>query len=74
MKLITAEVVDGKIVVPSEIGEGSRVAVLAEDDKEPVALSSREEEELSEAMAQIDSGQHVDGWTLLEELKAKSRV
>lgn len=74
MKLITAEVIDGKIAVPPEIGEGSRVAILAADDEEPVALSSREEEELSKAMAQIDSGQYVDGWTLLEELKAKSRV
>ncbi|MEM7483551.1 MAG: hypothetical protein AAF481_20520 [Acidobacteriota bacterium] len=74
MKLVTAEVIDGKINVPPEIGEGSRVAILAADDGEPVALSSSEEAELSEALAQIDSGQYVDGRTLLEELKAKSRV
>ncbi len=74
MKLITAEVIDGKIAVPPEIEEGSRVAILAADDEESVALSSREEEEFSEAMAQIDSGQSVDGWSLLEELKAKSRA
>ena len=73
MKLVTAEVIDGKIEVPPEIGEGSRVAMLAADDEEPVALSSGEEEELSRALAQIDSGQYLDGWALLEELKAKSR-
>ena len=74
MKLVTAEVIDGKIEVPPEIREGSRVAILAADDEEPVALSSSEEEELSQALAQIDSGQYLDGWTLLEEIKAKSRA
>ena len=66
MKLITAEVVDGKTSVPPEIDEGSRVAILAVDNGEPVTLSAKEEEELGAAMAQIDSGQYVDGWTLLE--------
>lgn len=74
MKLVTAEVIDGKIEVPPEIGEGTRVAILATDDEEPVALSSSEEEELSQALAQIDSGQYLDGWALLEGLKAKSRA
>ncbi len=74
MKLVTAEVIDGKVEVPPDIGEGSRVAVLAADDGEPVVLSPTEEEELSEAMAHIDSGQYVEGWTLLEGLKTKSRV
>lgn len=61
-------------VAPPEIREGSAVAVLAAADGEPVALSSNEEQELSDAMAQIDSGQYVDGWRLLEELRVKSRV
>ncbi|MEM8960793.1 MAG: hypothetical protein AAGD38_04880 [Acidobacteriota bacterium] len=74
MKLITAEVIDGKITVPADVTEGSRVAILATDDDGPVVLSAREEEELSEAKAQIDSGQFVDGRVLLEEIKAKSRA
>lgn len=74
MKLVTAQVVDGRIEVPPEIGDGSRVAILATDDEEPLTLSPSEEQELSEALAEIDTGRYVDGWTLLEELKAKSRV
>lgn len=74
MKLVTAEVIDGKVAVPPEIREGSRVAVLAADDDEPVSLSSSEEQELSEAMEAVDSGQYVDGWRLLEELRVKSRA
>ncbi|RMH21184.1 MAG: hypothetical protein D6696_06420 [Acidobacteria bacterium] len=74
MKLVTAQVVDGRIEVPPEIGEGSRVAILAADDDEPFALSPAEEQELSEALAEIEAGRYVDGWTLLEELKAKSRA
>lgn len=74
MKLVTAEVIDGKITVPPEIRDGSRVAVLAADDGEPVRLSTSKEQELSEAMAEINSGQYIDGWTLLEDFKAKIRA
>ncbi len=74
MKLVTAQVIDGRIEVPPEIGDGSQVAILATDDEAPFALSPGEEQELSEALAEIDAGRFVDGWKLLEELKAKSRA
>ncbi len=73
MKMITAQVVDGRIEVPPEIGEGTQVAILATDD-EPFVLSPGEEQELSAALAEIDAGQFVDGWQLLEELKGKNRA
>ncbi len=73
MKLITAQVVDGRIEVPPEIGDGSQVAILAVDD-EPFALSPGEEQELSAALAEIDAGRYVEGWKLLEELKSKSHA
>ena len=72
MKLVTAQVVDGKIEVPPEIVDGSQVAILAADDEEPFVLSAIEERALSEALAEIDAGRYVDGWALLDELKAKS--
>ncbi len=74
MKLVTAQVIDGKIEVPPEIVDGSQVAILAADDEAPFALSPGEEEELSEALAEIEAGRYVDGWKLLEELKAQSRA
>ncbi len=74
MKLVTAQVVDGRIEVPPEIVDGSQVAILAADDDAPFALSPGEEQELSAALAEIDAGRYVDGWKLLDELKAKSRA
>ncbi len=74
MKLVTAQVVEGRIEVPPEIADGARVAILAPDDGEPFALSPEEEEELSEALAEVRAGRYVDGWHLLDELKAKNRV
>ena len=73
MKLVTAQVVDGRIEVPPEIVDGSQVAILATDEDAPFVLSPGEEQELSAALAEIDAGRYVDGWELLEELKAKSR-
>ncbi len=74
MKLVTARVVNGSIDVPPEIADGSQVAILATDGEEPVELSAAEERELSEAVADIDAGRYVDGWDLLDQLKAKSRA
>ena len=71
MKIVTAKVMNGRIEVSPEIVDGSQVAILAPDDGEAVALSPREEEELSEALADIQAGHHIDGWSLLDELKAK---
>ncbi len=74
MKLVTAQVIDGRIEVSPEIVDGSQVAILAADDEVPFALSPGEEQELSEALAEIEAGKSVDGWKLLEEFKAKSRA
>ena len=74
MKLVTAQVVDGRIEVPPEIGDGSQVAILATDDEKPFALSPGEEQELGAALAEIEAGSYVDGWKLLDEIKAKSQA
>ncbi len=74
MKLVTAQVVDGRIEVPPDIADGSQVAILAADDEGPLALSAGEEQELSTALAEIEAGRCVDGWALLGEIKAKSRA
>ena len=71
MRIVTGTVVDGKVEVSSEIEEGTSVAVLAPDG-EPVVLTPAQEEELSRSIRQIRAGQFVDGWDLLEEIKAKT--
>ncbi len=72
VKLVTAQVVEGRIEVPPEIADGARVAILAPDDGEPFELSPEDEVELSQALAEIRAGRYVDGWRLLDEIKAKS--
>ena len=74
MKLVTAQVIDGRIEVSPEIGDGAHVAILAADDEGPLALSSSEEQELSSALLEIEAGRYVDGWRLVEELKTKRSV
>ena len=51
----------------------AQLATLADDD-EPSMLSANEEQELSGALAEIDSGRFIDGWKLLEELKGNSQA
>ena len=74
MKVVTAKVVDGRIDAPPEIEDGSHVAILAPEAEEPVVLSAAQEFELSDALAEIHAGRSVDGWALLNELKAQSRT
>jgi len=72
MKIMTGTVVDGKVELPAEfVAEGAYVMVLAPEADAPVRLSPAEEEELSEAMAQIRRGEYVDGDQLLQELRAQ---
>jgi len=49
------------------------VAILAPGTDEPSTLSPSDEKELSQALEEIHGGNFVDGWTLIKEIKAKSR-
>ena len=40
----------------------------------PPTLSPSDEKELSQALEEIHGGNFVDGWALINEIKAKSRV
>lgn len=71
MRIVTGTVVDGKVEVPPEIEEGANVAVLAPDG-EPFVLTVEQEQELSDSIRQIENGESVDGWKLLDEIKAKT--
>ena len=70
MKVATGVVVEGKIVVEGEaLAEGSTVTVVLRDDEEAFDLTSQEEEELLESIAQIERGEFVTGEQLLEPLR-----
>lgn len=69
MKVMTARVVDGKIDVgDTHLEEGARVAVLISEGS-GFELSDADQEELDQALAEIERGEYVDGRELLRELK-----
>jgi hypothetical protein len=68
MKVITSKVLNGRIELPSDIAEGTFVAVLAPDG-DGFHLTSAQDSELTEALAAIDSGNFEDGAALLAELR-----
>ena len=70
MKVATGTVVDGKVVVEGEaLAEGSTVTVVLRDDEEAFELTSEEEEELLESIAQIERGEFTTGEQLLDRLR-----
>ena len=70
MKITTAIVVDGKVVVEGEsLAEGSTVTVVLRDNEEAFELTPEEEDELLDSIAQIERGEFVSGEQLLERLR-----
>ncbi len=70
MKVATGTVVDGKVVVDgANLTEGSTVTVLLREDDEAFELTSEEEEELLESVAEIERGDFITGEQLLERLR-----
>jgi hypothetical protein len=60
MQLITGTVVEGRVVVQGvALPEGSRVTVLTRGADECFTLSAEDEDELLEAVAEIDRGEYV---------------
>ena len=69
MKVMTARVVDGRIDVgDTRLEEGARVAVLISEGS-GFELNEADQDELEEALAEIERGDSVDGRELLRELK-----
>ena len=73
MKVMTARVVDGKIDVgDAELEEGAAVALLISEASD-CRLTQEEQDELALALAEIRSGDYIDGRELLQELKGLAR-
>ena len=70
MQITTGTVVGGKVVVEGvPLIEGSVVTVLSRQPDVPFALSADDEEELLEAIAEIERGEFVTPEALLESLR-----
>ena len=73
MQVATGTVVDGKVVVEgAPLVEGSFVAVIARGADESFSLSGAQEDELLEAIAEIDRGEYVGLDELLRSLPPQS--
>jgi hypothetical protein len=72
MRVLSARVVAGRIDVGDEVEDGTPVAVLA-PDREGTRLTTAEEAELAEALAEIQRGDFEDAFALLDEIKAQAR-
>jgi len=55
MKMLMAQVVGGRVEVPSEIADGTHVTLLFPDDDEPIQLS-QEEDEVSGVVTVLGAG------------------
>ncbi len=72
MKVLATQVKNGKIETPPGVlAEGQAVTVVFHDDDEPVALSEQQKAFLQESLEQIDRGEWIDGWQLLDEIEAE---
>lgn len=70
MKLLTAKVVDGRVDVPPDLlEEGAPVTILVGEPEGKLDLSEEEWTLLRRSMEQIERGEWVDGWTLLDDLR-----
>ncbi len=68
MKVLTAQVVDGRLDVPEGSFREGDVVTLLVPEEEGFHLSAEEQALLLESIAQAERGEVVDGWQLLNEL------
>ena len=73
MQIITGTVVEGRVVVQGvALPEGARVTVLMRGADENFTLAADDEDELLEALAEIDRGEYVSLEQLLATLPRRS--
>jgi hypothetical protein len=69
VKILTTRVVHGEIDVPAgTLREGETVTVVVHDRERSFELSEAERTFLADSLAQVERGEWVDGWKLLDEL------
>lgn len=68
---MTAKVVDGRVDIPPDLlEEGASVTILVGEPESRLELTEEEWTLLRRSMDQIERGEWVDGWSLLDDLRA----
>lgn len=71
MKVLTARFAAGRLDLPEgSVREGDVVTLLVPEDERGFTLTPEEHARLEAAIAQAERGEVVDGWKLLDELRA----
>ncbi len=71
MKIVKGTVVDGRVeVVGERLEDGQSVTVLVGQGEESFTLPAHQVAELQAALDESARGEVVDGWELLEDLRA----
>jgi len=71
MKILTARFAEGRFNLPEgSVREGDVVTLLVPEDEGGFTLTPEERTHLEIAIAEADRGEVVDGWELLDELRA----
>jgi hypothetical protein len=70
MKMLTAKVVDGHLDLPDgTLEEGLTVTILIPEREGGFELTAEQQLELTQALAEADRGEGIDGWQLLADLR-----
>lgn len=71
MKILTARFAEGRLDLPEgSVHEGDVVTLLVPEDEQGFTLTPEEHARLEASVAQAERGELIDGWQLLEELRA----
>ena len=71
MKILTAKYINGHLELPEGcLQEGDVVTLLVPDPQREFILEPEEREYLEAAIAQARTGQGIDGWDMLDQLRS----
>ena len=71
MQITSGKVVDGRVVLESELPEGTEVTVLARESEETFEVDAELEAILLESIAQGERGQRISAEELLREMRSR---
>jgi len=71
MQITSGRVVDGRVVLESELPEGVEVTVLTRDSEETFEVDAELEAVLLESIAQGERGERISAEQLLREMRSR---
>jgi len=71
MQMTSGRVVDGRVVLESELPEGAEVTVLTRDSEDTFEVDAELEAVLLESIAQGERGERISAEQLLREMRSR---